>query len=194
MSATDGGRILPPVLWQGAAFLVGCALMFLARLLERSWGVRLLPSVLLEEGLKAFLFAALFVAGRLAPRRLAGVPAFDLLPLLAITGFATAENIVFFLATPTSSIYQRLLYAFPVHVNTALLYTLAFLSGRPVLFAIAVLAGCAYHLALNALASSGWPPAVWVVGAGNLAALLLLSIRLRQVRLERSLELCWKSE
>jgi hypothetical protein len=192
MSATKNNRALRLLAWHGGAFLAGCALMFLARFLEGSWTGGLLPPVLVEEGLKALLFAAPLAVRRWPPPR--GIPAPDLLPLLAITGFASAENVLFFLASPTSSIYLRLLYAYPVHVNTALLYSLAFLSARPALFAAAVLAGGAYHLALNALASSGREAAVWAVGAANLAAMLLLAVRLRRVRLERSFETCWNSE
>jgi hypothetical protein len=121
----------------------------------------------------------------------AAVPAADLLPLLGIVGFGVVENILYFLASPTSSIYQRLLIAYPVHLNTGLLYTLALLSGRPIVGALAL--GSAYHLGVNALVLSGPAPAVWAAGAVNLSALLLLVAGLRRRRLERSLEACWNS-
>lgn len=200
MPATDRRGLLR--LLPGAALLAGGGLLFLARMLERmlerSLGGTLLVPVLLEEGLKGALFLGLFFARRLSRNRpvrgaAAAVPAADLLPLLGIMGFGVAENILYFLATPTSSIYQRLLIAYPVHLNTGLLYTLALLSGRPFVGALAGLLGSAYHLGVNALVLSGPAPAVWAAGAVNLLALLLLIARLRQRRLERSLDACWNS-
>jgi len=202
MPATDRRgllRFLP-----GAALLAGGGLLFLARMLERmlermlAGSLGLLVPVLLEEGLKGALFLGLFFARRLSRNRpvrgaAAAVPAADLLPLLGIMGFGVAENILYFLAAPTSSIYQRLLIAYPVHLNTGLLYTLALLSGRPFVGALAGLLGSAYHLGVNALVLSGPAPAVWAAGAVNLLALLLLIARLRQRRLERSLDACWNS-
>jgi hypothetical protein len=191
MSATDRPARL--LLRSGAALLAGCGLLFLARWVERGWSGALLVPVLIEEGLKGALFLALFTARRLDRGRLAGVPAVDLLPLLAVIGFGATENVLFFLASPTGSIYQRLLYAYPVHVNTGLLYTLAYLSGRPVLFPAALLAASAYHLGMNALALSGTAAWIWAAGAGNLPVMLWFILRLRTVRVERSLERCWKS-
>jgi len=176
-----------------ASLLAGIGLCFLARWLEQGWGERLLPPVLLEEGLKAVLFLGLLAARRVGPRRLAGAPAADLLPLLAVTGFALTENLLFFLASPTRSIYQRLLYAYPVHVNTGLLYTLALLSGRPGLLLAALAPASAYHLGLNALALSAPAAWTWTAGAANLPLLGWLILRLRRRRVERSLETCWKT-
>jgi hypothetical protein len=192
MNASDGGRLTRLLAWSGAALLAGCGLLVLARWLERSWSGTLLAPVLLEEGLKGGLFLAMLAARRLDRRRLAGVPVADLLPLVAVMGFGAAENVLYFLASPTSSIYQRLLYAYPVHINTGLLYTLVCLSGKPVLLAAALPAASAYHLGLNALALSGPAAWTWVAGAGNLPVMLLLILRLQKVRVERSLEQCWK--
>lgn len=195
MSAIDArcrARLLL-ILRSLAALLAGCGLLFLARRLERGWSGSMLAPVLLEEGLKGALFVALLAARRLGRRRLAGVPAADLLPLLAVMGFGAAENVLYFLAGPTGSIYQRLLYAYPVHVNAGLLYTLVCLSRRPGLLPVALLAASAYHLGLNALAVSGPPGWTWAAGAGNLAIMLLFVLRLRNVRVERSLERCWKT-
>ena len=174
---------------RAAAFLTGVALFFVVRWVER--GASLLAASLLEEGLKGCLFLALWLAHRLAGPRLRALPAAEFLPLICVVGFALAENILYFLEAPTGSIYQRLLYSYPIHINTAALYTLAYPAGRPLAAALAGLAGLSYHFALNVLALVARAPTVYAVGALNLIALAVLFRYIHRLRIERSLELCW---
>jgi hypothetical protein len=177
-----------------ASFLCGIPLFFLARWAEASAGASLLAASLIEESLKGCLFLALWLATRLARERLLALPSAEFLPLICIVGFALTENILYFLEAPTGSIYRRLLYSYPIHLNTAALYTLAFLAGRPLASALAALAGLSYHFALNVLALVAGGPAVYAVGALNLVALAALFLHIHRMRIERSLDLCWTPE
>ncbi len=192
MNATSRSAV--PLVVQAASFLLGIALLFLVRRVEAGSGASLLAASLLEEGLKVLLFLALWLASRFAGERLRALPSSEFLPLVCIVGFALTENILYFLQAPTGAIYQRLLYSYPIHLNTAALYTLAFLAGRPLAAALAALAGLAYHFALNVLALVVSGPLIYAVGALNLAALAVLFLRIHRLRIERSLDPCWTPE
>jgi hypothetical protein len=114
-----------------------------------------------------------------------------LFPLLCITAFAVSENVLYFLSFPTSSIYRRLLYSFPIHLNTALLYALGVLSGRVLRLGLYLIIGVLYHLALNHLSIGLSITAVYLVGATNVAILSLLYWRLRMKIIQRSIRACW---
>jgi hypothetical protein len=217
MSDTDRARLarcLLVYLVYSAAFLSGLPLLFLLRAVEQSWSGNLLASSFLEEAAKGVLFLALALALGLAKGRFPSAASPELLPLVCIVGFAMTENLLFVLYAPTTAVYQRLLYAYPIHLNTGLLYTIVFVSagtttgsarppvatvggfsrasrgarlGRIVLPALAALVGVAYHFALNVLALVISGAAVYAVGAANLLVLALLFASLHHLRVERSL-------
>jgi len=164
---------------------LGAGLFFPVSFCERLLGSGILASVLVEEGLKLALFLLLEAAALREPR---GRESLYRYPLYAITGFATVENLAYLLRAPTSSIYERLLFAFPIHLNTGLCFALAFLPGRPSLYPAFFLLSLAYHFGLNTLALvlAGTP--VLAVGAGNLALTFFLFLKLRAMLIERSLE------
>jgi hypothetical protein len=110
--------------------------------------------------------------------------------VLCIVVFAATENILYFLSFPTSSIYGRLLYSYPIHLNTALLYALAFSSGKAVQVGVSLGIGILYHLGLNRLSLDLQAAATYAVGVGNLAVLLLLYWRLRMKIVQRSIRSC----
>jgi hypothetical protein len=131
MSDTDRARLarcLLVYLVYSAAFLSGLPLLFLLRAVEQSWSGNLLASSFLEEAAKGVLFLALALALGLAKGRFPSAASPELLPLVCIVGFAMTENLLFVLYAPTTAVYQRLLYAYPIHLNTGLLYTIVFVS------------------------------------------------------------------
>ena len=174
----------------------GVALFFLVRLLESLGRLPTPVNVLFEEAVKIILFVggALALRSRSWDKILATHEAGGdgrggaavLLPALCIAAFAVTENLLYFLSFPTSSIYGRLLYSYPIHLNTALLYALAFLSGSPFRVGLYFLIGFLYHLGLNQLSLHLQAAAVYAVGVGNLAVLLLLYWRLRMKLAQRS--------
>jgi len=199
MNDTRIQRVVQSLPGHGAAFLLGFLLMLLIRWAQRSWGTSLLTSSLIEEGMKVCLFLALAVITRSGRGRLPGVKEPELLPLICIIGFAVSENSMYFLYAPTTSIYQRLFYSYPIHLNTGLLYTIIYLSLQPQAGAgqrtvTRVLAVCfgasggiAYHFFLNVLALAVSGAAVYMIGGTNLLALMLLFAGLHRIRIERSL-------
>jgi len=183
-----------------AAFLTGLPLLLLTRLIERGWQTNLLAASLIEEGMKVCLFLALCVLLRLARGRFPGAKEPELLPLLCIIGFAVGENSLFFFYAPTTTIYQRLLYSYPLHLNTGLFYAWIFLilrsgnaSGRRRTFfriLFVCLGACiavAYHFFLNVAALVITDSAVYLIGGINVLALILLFLFLQRKRIERSL-------
>ena len=117
----------------------GVGLFFTVRFLESLGSNSMAVNVFLEEASKIALFAVAALAARF--KVFAGIRFFQsgeaqdshghrlFAPLLCIVVFAITENILYFIRFPTSSIYRRLLYSYPIHVNTALFYALALLSG-----------------------------------------------------------------
>jgi hypothetical protein len=183
-----------------AAFLTGLPLLLLIRLIERGWQTNLLASSLIEEGMKVCLFLALCLLLRLAKGRFPGAKEPELLPFLCIIGFAVGENSLFFFYAPTTTIYQRLLYSYPLHLNTGLFYAWIFLilrsgnaSGRRRTFfrilivCLGVCIAAAYHFFLNVAALVITDSAVYLIGGINILALILLFLVLHRKRIERSL-------
>jgi hypothetical protein len=180
---------------------VGVALFFLVRLLE-SLGPGSMPvNVLLEEAAKIILFAGGALAARSKSwNKILGfheagsdaiLSAQLLVPMLCIAAFAITENLLYFLSFPTSSIYRRLLYSYPIHLNTALLYALAFLSASALRVGLYFVIGVLYHLGLNQLSLQLQAAGVYSVGVGNLFVLLLLYWRVRMKLVQRSIRSCW---
>jgi len=182
-----------------AAFLLGFPLLLLIRWIQRSWETNLLASSLIEEGIKICLFLALYLLLRLGKGRLPGVKEPEFLPFICIIGFAIGENSLYFFYAPTTTIYQRLLYSYPLHLNTGLLYTWIFLTlllrsatGQrtllPILIAcLGALIGTAYHFFLNVLTLAISNSAVYLIGGINILATILLFLVLHRKRIERSL-------
>lgn len=182
-----------------AAFLTGLPLLLLIRMIERGWQTNLLASSLIEEGIKVCLFLALCLLLRLAKGRVPGAKEPELLPFLCIIGFAVGENSLYFFYAPTTTVYQRLLYSYPLHLNTGLFYAWIFLTlrsrsqkGRRTLpsILIACLAACigtAYHFFLNVATLVISDPAVYLIGGINVLTLILLFLVLHRKRIERSL-------
>ena len=182
-----------------AAFLTGLPLLLLIRMLEIGWQTTLLASSLIEEGVKVCLFLALCLLLRLAKGRVPGAKEPELLPFLCIIGFAVGENSLYFFYAPTTTVYQRLLYSYPLHLNTGLFYAWIFLTlrsrsqkGRRTLpsIMIACLAACigtAYHFFLNVATLVISDPAVYLIGGINVLTLILLFLFLHRKRIERSL-------
>jgi len=182
-----------------AAFLTGLPLLLLIRMIERGWQTNLLASSLIEEGVKVCLFLALCLLLRLAKGRVPGAKEPELLPFLCIIGFAVGENSLYFFYAPTTTVYQRLLYSYPLHLNTGLFYAWIFLTlrsrsqkGRRTLpsILIACLAACigtAYHFFLNVATLVISDPAVYLIGGINVLTLILLFLVLHRKRIERSL-------
>jgi hypothetical protein len=182
-----------------AAFLTGLPLLLLIRMIERGWQTTLLASGLIEEGVKVCLFLALCLLLRLAKGRVPGAKEPELLPFLCIIGFAVGENSLYFFYAPTTTVYQRLLYSYPLHLNTGLFYAWIFLTlrsrsqkGRRTLpsILIACLAACigtAYHFFLNVATLVISDPAVYLIGGINVLTLILLFLVLHRKRIERSL-------
>ena len=182
-----------------AAFLTGFPLLLLIRMIERGWQTTLLASSLIEEGVKVCLFLALCLLLRLAKGRVPGAKEPELLPFLCIIGFAVGENSLYFFYAPTTTIYQRLLYSYPLHLNTGLFYAWIFLTlrsrsqkGRRTLpsIMIACLAACigtAYHFFLNVATLVISDSAVYLIGGINVLTLILLFLVLHRKRIERSL-------
>ena len=175
---------------------VGVALFFMVRFLESLGSSSMAVNVLVEEASKIAVFAAVALAAR--SRIFESTPLLQssekndshgirlLIPLLCIVVFAITENVLYFLRFPTSSIYRRLLYAYPIHINTALLYALAFLSGGALRTVLYFLLGVAYHLGLNHLSADLQVFLIYTVGVGNLFILFLLYWRVRMKIVQRS--------
>jgi hypothetical protein len=182
-----------------AAFLTGLPLLLLIRMIEIGWQTTLLASSLIEEGVKVCLFLALCLLLRLAKGRVPGAKEPELLPFICIIGFAVGENSLYFFYAPTTTVYQRLLYSYPLHLNTGLFYAWIFLTlrsrsqkGRRTLpsIMIACLAACigtAYHFFLNVATLVISDPAVYLIGGINVLTLILLFLFLHRKRIERSL-------
>ncbi|MBN2552798.1 MAG: hypothetical protein JXB06_08500 [Spirochaetales bacterium] len=194
----SGGSAHAAALAAAAAVAAGAGLFFLIRLLEGFVRGSMEVNVLIEEGAKILVFLAALTVSRFAVlRRLlqpddsgsasgseARLPAALTVALstsafLCIGSFGIAENILFFLSFPTGSVYGRLLYSFPIHLNTALLYCLGFLSGRILRVGLFLGLGFLYHLGLNRLSLDLPRAAVYPVGIVNVVILLLLYWRLR---------------
>jgi hypothetical protein len=177
------------------AIPAGVGLFFLVRLMEGVLRGSMLINVLLEEGIKVVLFIVLVAVRKILSRNDARKDLNEgtllLFPLLCIVSFGITENIIYFLTFPTSSIYQRLLFAYAVHLNTALLYALAFLSGTVLWFFPFFLAAVLYHLGLNMLSLSLTTGAVYGVSAVNLVILFLLYWLVQIKLVERSILSCW---
>jgi hypothetical protein len=191
MNGTEAVRFLWRRAAHGVALLAGAALLAGVRRLALAWHPTLLGASLIEEGLKGLLFLLLALALRVGGGKLGSVAAPEFLPFVCVVGFGVAENLLYFLEAPTTSIYERLLYAYPVHLNTALLYTLAFVSGRPLLAVPAAVAGVAYHFGLNVVSLVAPQPVVLALGAANLLAFACLTGSVHAVRVKRSVTSCW---
>lgn len=183
------------------ALPVGVGLFFLVRLLEGTVKGPMLFNVVLEEAAKFTLFVIVaWAAGSTAWSKLLFDEQTDsdrkegrllLFPLLCAAVFGITENILYFLSFPTSSIYKRLLFSYPIHLNTALLYALGFLSGRIPKLGLYFVIGGLYHLGLNYLSLRLPEAGIYTVGVANLCVLLLLYGRTRIKLIERSIQACW---
>jgi hypothetical protein len=107
--------------------------------------------------------------------------------MLCIAVFGITENVLYFLSFPTSSIYRRLVYSYPIHLNTAFFYAIAFLSGKPLRVTLYLLLGVLYHLGLNLLSLDVPVAGIYAVGVGNIVVLLLLYWRVRLKIVQRSI-------
>ena len=178
---------------------IGIGMFFLVRFLETSLGANRLVNVLLEETAKLFLFILLELAYKhrlgplMDPDTDTPLPRAELLalPVLCITAFAVTENIAYFLRFPESSIYQRPLYSYPIHLNTAFLYALAFVSAKRLFYPFTLLFSWSYHIGLNALSLVLPPLGIYAVGAGNLLLFFGLYWSIRNRSIKRSIEECW---
>jgi len=181
------------------AISIGTGLFFLVRFLETSIGTNRLINVLLEEAAKLFLFLLLELAYRYRVSPLSDPSTFTpfprprllALPILCITAFAVTENITYFLRFPESSIYQRLLYSYPIHLNTALLYAMAFVSAKKLFYLLTLVVSWSYHIGLNALSLVLPPAGIYTVGAGNLLLFFVLYWNIHDRSNKRSIEECW---
>ncbi len=95
------------------------------------------------------------------------------LALAAVVVFATAENLSYFVAFPGADMLIRLSWSLPVHLVGAMALILALENGRAGRMVLAMLLAVGWHLAANAIASTG--PAVAVLAAGSAASLLLIA-------------------
>ncbi len=195
MSVSESSAI--QVLTPAAALPAGIGLFFLVRLLEGALAGSMAANAVIEEGVKVLLFA-LLPAARLifkAPGRRREIRDGLLLqlPLLCVAAFGITENILYFLTFPTSSVYQRLLYTYPIHLHTALLYALAFLSRRMINYVLCLLFSVLYHLGLNALSLRLPAAGIYAIGIINALTVLLLYRRLHTRLAERSIRECWKN-
>jgi hypothetical protein len=191
MNGTDARRFAARHAGYAVAVVLGSLLLFALRWAQAAWRPTLLCSALLEEGLKGCLFLSLALALQIGGGRVGNVESPEFLPLLCVVGFGITENLLYFLHAPTTSIYERLVYAYPVHLNTALLYTLAFMSGRPLPAVLAALTGTAYHFGLNVASLVAPRAAVLGIGAANLLAFAALFLRVHIERIKRSVPSCW---
>ena len=176
---------------------LGVALFFLVRLMETLGPGSMAINVLLEEAVKIILFVGLTLAARTRTwKRILLVEQGDqggrlnlplLVPVICIVAFGITENLLYFLSFPTGSIYRRLLYSYPIHINTALLYALAFSSGSALKIGLYFIVGVLYHLGLNHLSLRLPPAAIYLVGLGNLVVLLLLYWKIRLKIAQRSI-------
>jgi hypothetical protein len=190
-----------PIAMLAIALPLGAVLLFLLHELEGILHAPMAVNAMLEETTKIALFLLTALAARSRFWSSILFPAVPdpgserstrlLVPILCITAFGLAENLLYFFNFPTSSIYQRLLYSYPIHLNTALLYALAFLSGRPLKVAGYFAVGVLYHLSLNYLSLRLPEFAVYLVGGANLLILFLLYWRMRVGIIERSIQTCW---
>lgn len=186
----------PPLIVLGA-LPAGVGLFFLVRLLEGTFQGSMTINVLFEEAAKFALFVLVALAaraGRAAASRkvlLHEKVTLLLFALLCVVVFGITENILYFVSFPTSSIYKRLLYSYPIHLNTALLYALGFLSGRASSFVLYFIICSLYHLGLNHLSLRLPVAGVYAFGIANLVFLLLLYWRVRVKLIERSIQECW---
>lgn len=173
-----------PLLLLIASVAGGAGLFFFLRSLEIL--IRGSPGIntLLEESVKLGSFLIMGLARRIHKGRHGGMM---LTPFFCIIGFGVLENIAYFLRYPTSSIYERLIYSYPIHLNTGLLYSLAFQAGKPLPIALAYLFALAYHFGLNTLSLILPRPALYGIGIGNLILFFALYWQLRVRSLERSL-------
>jgi hypothetical protein len=200
MNDTRVGSLTRSLPAYAAAFLTGLPLLLLIRLIESGWQTNLLASSLIEEGIKVCLFLALCLLLRLVKGRVPGVKEPELLPFLCIIGFAVGENSLYFFYAPTTTIYQRLLYSYPLHLNTGLFYAWIFLvlrsgnatgrrrTGFRILIAcLAACIGTAYHFFLNVATLVISDSAVYLIGGINVLTLILLFLVLHRKRIERSL-------
>ncbi len=135
-------------------------------------------SVLPEEALKlGMAWAAAALARRL------GDPGKGLAAVAGATGFAAAENLAYLRAFPDASVFLRLGWALPLHVNGTALFALALASRRPgAAAAAALIAAAAFHAAFNAAAAAN--PAPLAVAGGiamnlGICAGLAFAARLR---------------
>jgi len=176
---------------------LGVALFFLVRQMETLGPGSMAINVLLEEAIKIILFIGLILAARTRIwKRILLVEKGNqggrvnlplMVPVICIVAFAITENLLYFLSFPTSSIYRRLLYSYPIHINTALLYALAFTLPSALKITLYFIAGVLYHLGLNYLSLRLPPAAIYLVGLGNLVVLLLLYWKIRLKIAQRSI-------
>ena len=210
MSGSEGGRrargtarperVSEPVRRAAALVLWAAAGIGLLFMVRRASGA-LPDSLLLAAGLEEASKMALFAAGAAGRRRLRPA-AFDLGargegllgPFFAAAAFGASENLLYYLRYPTSSIYGRLLYSYPVHLNTALLFVQVFVwaEGRPargrlLVLGAALLGAAGYHFGLNALSVLLPRLALYLLGPLNLALFAALLWRQRTTTVRRSL-------
>ncbi|RKX78165.1 MAG: hypothetical protein DRP87_07040 [Spirochaetes bacterium] len=128
----------------------GFGLFLFTTWLETTIGGGILINAFIEEAAKLSLFLAALLLFSLRVKEKEIFYLF--IPFFSICFYGIAENIIYFLRFPDTFIYFRLLYSYPVHLNTALLY-LIFLSDKrllpftPLLF----ISTTFYHYGLNVL-------------------------------------------
>jgi len=181
VSVTKGVKLLGLPL----SLLGGLALFFFLAFLERILATGFLGNAVIEEAAKLSLFPI-----TLALVHILGVPEQQdvyLYPLLIVLGFGISENMAYFIRFPTGVVFIRLLYAYPIHVNTALLYTLLFVQRKHLSALMVLVPAVLYHYVLNLLSLSISSKAVQIlIGLVNTALLIYLVYRLLQIVLTRS--------
>ena len=161
------------------SLLIGSGLFYLLRFLENISGRGLLLNALLEESGKLGLFILFWLASkkfdRFAKKKLLQGSSLFLYPLLSVLGFGLIENTYYFFSFPLSSIYFRLLYSYPIHLNTGLAYTLGFYAKKRFIMVLLFTASVTYHYALNVISlTCGTGLFIYGIGFANLLLFFVL--------------------
>ncbi len=172
----------------GLTLALGMGLFWPVRALEGLVRGGFVLNAGIEESFKLLLFLLALIGSKLLKDRTAPKMEPLMLPLIGIIGFAIMENVLYFLRFPSSSIYRRLLYAYPIHLNTGLLYTLGFVSGRWLLIGTFFLLAIAFHAGLNALSLESVGITIYLTGLANIALFFFLTWKLKTVLNVRSLK------
>ncbi len=155
------------------SLLTGSGIFYLARFLEGIISGSLLLNAVLEESIKLSLFILLWLFSN--KKKLLKGSSLLLCPLLAVFGFGIIENVYYFFSFPLSSIYLRLLYSYPIHINTGLAYTLGFYAKKRFIPLLLFTVSVAYHYALNVVSLlHGTKPFIYGIALANLFLFFVL--------------------